>query len=466
MQSHICRLFGTSALVLGLLTGGAPAETAFTPATVDFPGSVSAAAAGGGWGTPVYAGDRVVISGEGQIPGQTITLLRGARQLNETPITVDAEGRFSFELALDADAAVGLQPVVVLAENPSAATIAELKISPKLELTGADAWTVSGNHVNDGLYQVAFSPASNALYVSAAVGRPPILAASLSKVDAETLEVLASVSPAAAPAREDGSDAGLFGLYGIAADDVNGTVWATNTRQNTLSVYKQSDLSLVKQFAPGTVTHARDVVVDEANGRAYASATGTGNIEVFDTKTLEHLPPIVLKSTKWGGDFSAMALDLDPKAGKLVTVSMGSEEAAIVDLASGESKVFALPGAKAVSGVAYDAQDNVIFVASQGTDNLLIINAADGTVLHDVKVGADPLNVTFEPVSRLAFVAVRGAGRVVAVSPSGEVVANLEIGQLPNQLRADGRGNVYLVNQRFDDKAEGDKVWKITPVGK
>lgn len=158
-----------------------------------------------------------------------------------------------------------------------------------------------------------------------------------------------------------------------------------------------------------------------------------------------------------------MALDIDEPGGKLVTVSLSTPEAAIVDLKTGEVKVHALPGAKAASGVAYDPQEGLIFVASQATDNLLILKADTGEVLHDVAVGAGALNVAFDPVGRLAYVANRGAGTVTVVSPQGEIVANLDIGGMPNQLRADGKGNIWAVNKGAQGDEAGDRIWKITP---
>src|SRR5690606_10254255 len=233
---------------------------------------------------------------------------------------------------------------------------------------------------------------------------------------------------------------------------------------DTAAVYKQSDLSLVKQFEPGTVPHARDVVVDEANGRAYASATGTPEIKGFDTKTLEPLEPITIQSQIRGEEFSTTALDIDEAGGKLGTVSLSTPGAALVDLASCEVKVIPLPGAKAAAGVAYDPQEGLSFVASQATDNLLIVKAETGEVIHDVAVGAGPLNVAFEPVGRLAYVANRGAGTIAVVSPEGEIVANLDAGSYPNQLRADGKGNVWAVNKsRGENDEAGDRIWRITP---
>ena len=453
--------FGAS--LLALTIASAPlADTIFTPST-DFEGRVSASAAERG--NPIYKGSEAVIAGQGLKPGQEITLMRGTHVLNtDGPIIVDDEGEFSLSVDIDEEAATGIQPILLIAENPAAAEIVNLKISPEVPVSGEDKFEIAHGPVTRGLYQVAYSAKSDAVFVTSAVGRPPVKQSALTKLDAKTLEVIAQAEPPAAPER-DGKDGGVFAVYGVAVDDKNGNVWVTNSRQNTVAVYSQSDLSLVKQFEPGEANHARDVVIDEANNRAYVSATRTGNIEVFDTESLEKLDPIVISSAQRGGDYSAMSLDIDAEAGVLVNVSMSTNEAALVDLNSGDIKLIALPGAKAAAGVAYDPAEKLIFVASQHSDNLLIVDAEKGEILHDVAVGAQPLNVAFEPVGRLAYVATRGAGTITVVNTDGEIVANLDAGNLPNQLRADGNGNVWAVNKaRGEDDPTGDNVWRITPV--
>lgn len=459
---HMLRsLFGASVLALTIAAGASAAETVFTATNDGFAGAVSGAAAERG--RPVTAGSKAVISGQRLIPGQEITLMRGTTVLNtDGPLVVDGEGKFSFELTIDAEAATGLQPILVVAEKPAAATVLDLKISPDLPIAGTEKFAIESKPVSPGLYQVAYSAKNDALFVAAAVGRPPVKVSQLSKVAPASLEVTAHVAPAAAPARPDGSDGGVLAVYGVAVDDANGTVWTTNTRQNTVAVYKQDDLSLVKQFEPGSVSHSRDVVIDEANGRAYVTAARSPEIEVFDTKTLEQLDSITVPSEKRGETFTTMSLTL--VGGKLFTVSMGTNEAAVIDVASGDIRVFALPGALAASGVAYDAQEDLLFVASQQSDNLLIVKAESGEVLHDVETGAGALNVTFEPESRLAFVANRGSGTITVVDTKGEVVANLDAGSFPNQMIADGKGTVWAVNKsRGENDESGDRIWKIAP---
>lgn len=448
-----------SMLALGM--NSAMAQVAFDAPDASYQGRVRVS--GPTAGAPLYAGGDVTVNGQNFKPGQEVVLSHGTTPIAPEPFVADQEGKFTGRFSLPAEAAVGTHPLVLSTEAPYHAEILNLKVSPEVALSGADLFDTQTNKLVQGLYQSAYSAKSDAIYVTSAIGRPPVKESQLVKVDPATLEVVASVTPDAAPGR-DGGEGGVFAVYGVAVDDANDTVWVTNTRQNTVAVYKQSDLSLVKQFEPGAVAHARDVAVDEKNGRAYASATGTPNIAVFDAVKLELIENIEIKSTKRGKDFSVASLSFDPESGKLYTVSLATDEVAIIDVASGAvEKVFPAEGALSAIGVAHDAKTNRIFVAGQGSDNLLIVDAESGKTLHDVKVGAGALNVAFDPVSNLAYVSSRGAGTVTAVDADGKIVANLENAPLPNHVFADGKGNVYAVNKsRGADNPQGDRITRIT----
>src|SRR5690606_7859651 len=98
----------------------------------------------------------------------------------------------------------------------------------------------------------------------------------------------------------------------------------------------------------------------------------------------------------------------------------------------------------------------------QGSDNLLIVDAASGNVLHDVYVGAGALNVAFDAQSGLAYVPNRTAGTVTVVDGDGNIVANLEGGTFPNHVTTDGEGHVYAVNKsRGEDDPQGDHIRRI-----
>ncbi|MCL7714964.1 YncE family protein [Stenotrophomonas sp. CPCC 101365] len=416
----------------------------------------------------VTPGSTAELAGEGFKPGQRVTLLRGTTVLNPQAWVADGEGRFSASVALPQDAAPGRHPLLVRVDSPDAAAVFTLKVSPDLPLQGASGFAVRDAHVVRGLYQSGYSAASNALFVTSAVGRPPVTQSELVKLDPRTLKVQARATPAPAPAPPAAAgqpprDGGVYAVYGVGVDDANGNVWVTNTRQDSIAVYRQSDLSLVKQFPVGTVSHARDVLVDAQRGKAFVSATGGNHIAVFDAATLQPAADIEIASSLRGGQFTPMSLALDAEAGKLYTVSISSPEAAVIDVASGKvEKVIPLSNAESASGVAWDAGAKRLLVASQGSDNLLIVDPASGRIEHDVAVGAAPLNIAVDPVSGLAYVSSRASGNLAVVDRSGTLVANLDGGTFPNHVHADGKGSVFAVNKsQGENDPRGDRVTRI-----
>ncbi|MNN04803.1 hypothetical protein D3C81_1175380 [compost metagenome] len=409
----------------------------------------------------VLPGTETGIEGSGFTPGQKVTLQRGDTVLNPQPYVADGEGKFSGKLMIPADAVAGAQPVVVRAAGPDAASVFALQVSREVPLSGQERIQAVSNKLAQGLYQVAYSPASKAAFVTSAVGRPPVRQSELLKVDPETLQIVARVSPQATP----GTDGNLFAVYGVGVDDANGTVWVTNTRQDTVAVYRQSDLALVKQFPIGAVTHARDVVIDASRNRAYVSATGADFISVFDTRTLQQLDNITIASSKRGETFTPTSLDIDPATGKVYTVSLGVAEAAIIDGAGGKvEKVFPLAGARDAIGVAWNPVAKRLLVVSQGSDNLLIVDPVSGKVEHDVYVGAGSLNVSYSPSTRLAYVSNRAAGTVTVVDEAGTIVANLDGGTYPNHVSKGPETVMFAVNKsKGADDAKGDRITRFVP---
>lgn len=444
------------AALLSTLVAGAHASEVFDAPDRDFKGTVRAT-------TPlVVPGGDVEFAGQGFKPGQQVTLSRGDSVLGGRPLVADAEGRISLALTLPTDAVPGRHPIVLRAEGPDAAAVVDLKISPAIPLSGADDFDISSARLVQGLYQAAYSARNNALFVTSAVGRPPVTQSELLKVDPETLEIVARITPAKVPGRDDDR---VFAVYGVGVDDANGNVWITNTREDTVSVYRQSDLSLVKQFDIGTVSHSRDVIVDATRGKAYANSASENYISVFDAKSLAFLKNIEITSAVRGGKFVPMSLELDEAGGKLYTVSLGTPEAVVVDTGTDTvERLIPLGNVHTASGTAYDPAHNRLLVASQGSDNLLVVDAASGETIHDIAVGAGSLNVAFEPTSGLAYVSNRGAGTVTVVDRDGRIVANLDGGTFPNHVHEDGKGHVFAVNKsRGADDPNGDRITRIAP---
>lgn len=459
-----------SALALGMaLAVALPASTAFAQAAFtapdrEFGGAVSFASATAG--SPVVPGAEVVATGRGFEPGQTVTLSYGATAL-AAAVTANAEGGFETRFTLPASAVVGIHPLVVTATGPYAASVAELKVSPDLPVSGADRYNIQRAEATRGLYQTAFSARNNAIFVTSAVGRPPVRQSELLRMDADTLEIEARITPAAAPGRmgPDGqpTDGGVYAVYGVGVDDANDAVWVTQSRQNTVAVYRQSDLSLIRQFEPGTVPHARDVVIDAADSKAYATATFEPEVVVFHTATPEVASRIAIQTTRRGERFSAASLSFDPVARRLYVVSNSTNEVAVIDTTTDAVlKVLPVPGARSAIGVSHDPETDRIFVAAQGTDNVVILNGETGEVVADTPVGAGALNVVFDTTSRQAFIANRGSSTVSVIDVDGNLVANLDGAPQANHVATNGQGVIYAVT-KGSDQPNANTVWRIRP---
>lgn len=446
------------------LPATASAQTLFTAPERLQEGQVSFASAERG--KPVLAGSEIIATGRSFRPGQAINLLYGQTPLSTDPIVANAEGGFETRLTLPANATAGNHPIVVVSQAPYNAVLANLKISPTVPLSGEAGYRITSVQPTRGLYQTAYGAKRNAVFATSAVGRPPVLQSELLRLNADTLAVEARVTPAAAPGRtgRDGQpqDGGVFAVYGVGVDDAHDTVWVTNSRQNTVAVYRQADLSLVRQFEPGTVNHARDVVIDEEDGKAYASATFQPEIVVFDTAALSVSKRIKIETTVRGETFSAASVSYDRAADRLYVASNSTNEIAVINTQTDEVEhVYPVPGARSVIGVAHDAQTNRIFVAAQGTDNLVILNGADGSVIADTPVGAGALNVVFEPKSRRAFISAFGAGTVTVTDVDGRIVANLPAPPVANHVSTDGRGNIYAAVKSGWSRDGNDSVLRI-----
>lgn len=416
----------------------------------------------------ILPGDSIAVSGSGFEPGQQLWLFAGDEQLNAEALVVDEQGNVKGEVRVPETAAVGLLPVTVRGDDNQIARF-EFMVSKVLPPSGQDGFEIVQNQLADGLYQVAYSANNDAVFVTRSAFGDDGIQSELLKVDPQTLEVIDSTTPPAAPPRnrdgdEDPTALGLYSVFGIAVDSANETVWVTNSSRGTAAVYRQGDVSLARQFPIDAVPHARSIRVAAEAGKVFATTIGTGYVAVFDTATLQQLDNIDIAASREGKPFSPMGLALDADDGTLYVSSLASPKVAVIDIASGKvENVIVLDQARSLRDMAWDAENELLLVADYGSDSLLIVNPDSGKVVHDVYVGANPLAVTWDAASGLAYVANWGAGTVAVVDASaGKLVANLPIGPSPIHVVADGSGNVFVVNKdRGPDKSKGNRITRI-----
>lgn len=427
------------------------AENQWAAASTTFPGSIRA----GSREVPVKPGDQTVITIKSLQAGATVTMLNGTEVLTPKPLTADEKGNLTIPLNVPANAATGLHPLTIITQNPASVSQVMLKLSQIVPPKNADAFRLQTVTVGERAYQSAVS-ADGKLFVTSARG--PKDGSRLIRLNAGTLAVEAE---ATLPKDKKGEQIGVFG---VGVDNVHHHVWTTNTLAETVTVYDAKTLSVVKVFPEGSVAHPRDVIMDEAHNRAYVSAALTGFIEVYDTKTLKHIGQLEFLVERGKNLFNNTDLALDSAGGKLYGVSRDTSWVGWIDIKTGKSTTVKVPQAQGATDIARDPQTGRLYVASQETNNVVVLDA-DGKVLADTYIGAGGVSVVWDPVTSQVFAATRAGGTVAVLDKDGKLVANIPMDETPNHLTAAPDGAVYLVSMygTVGDKAQTGSVTKITP---
>lgn len=426
------------------------ADSQWAAATTTFPGNIRA----GSREVPVKPGDKTVVAIKNLQAGTTVTMLNGTEVLTPKPLTADEKGNLNIPLTVPADAATGLHPLTVITQNPASVSQVMLKLSRIVPPKNTEAFRLQTTSVGERAYQSAVS-ADGKLFVTSARG--PKDGSRLMRLNAGTLAIEAE---ATLPKDKKGEQIGVFG---VGVDNAHNQVWTTNTLAETVTVYDAKTLSVVKVFPEGSVSHPRDVVIDEANNRAYVSAALTGFVEVYDTKTLEHIGQLEFVVERGKNLFNSTDLTLDSAGGKLYGVSRDTPWVGWIDLKTGKSTTVKVPQAQGATDIARDPQTGRLYVASQETNNIVVLDA-DGKVLADTYIGAGGVSAVWDPLTSQVFAATRAGGTVAVLNKDGKLVANIPMDNTPNNLTAGPDGAVYLVSMygTTGDKVQTGSVTKIT----
>ena len=364
--------------------------------------------------------------------------------------------------------------MVVGGSSALSMSAAHAQESPLGQITGSIGATQFAQDcvaLDSGLYQTAYSETENAVFVTRSVGRPPVTESTLTKLDADSLEVVDTVDPAV----NDEETGARNAVYGVAVDEANGLVWTTNTRDNTVAVYDAETLDLLKQYEAGLVEHSRDVAVDQETGKAYVSlpTTEDGVLYEFDGNDLDAEPNVI----EVPGLANTVSLDIDQATGALYTVDLGGPNAAKIDTRNGnEVTTYDLgDSVEAASGVTIDTENGTIWAIDQTTGSAVVVDEESGEVVKNFETGEGALNAKYAAASGLVYVSNRTAGTITVYDAAtfdqvGDLPAgpNAELGQTPNHVSVDGKGNAFSVNKFAPEEGEGagkNQLCRITPDG-
>ncbi|WP_314704807.1 LPXTG cell wall anchor domain-containing protein [Rothia mucilaginosa] len=314
-----------------------------------------------------------------------------------------------------------------------------------------------------GQFQVGYSKKNHKLFVPT-VGARGGLASSLARVDADTLQTEAF---AELPVKKN--DKGQYGYtsaYGVTVDDVDGTVWVTNTTDNSVAVYDQQTLKLiwtnegVKKDDPNWIEHPRSVLVDHESGKAFV--TGRYFVSAIDLKT-KQVEKIQLEGAPDGGTrYVSMNLFLD--GGKLYVPERTGGKLFVVDTKTFKvEKTIQTQGEDSTvevrpSDVAVDHSLNEIYVSSQGVkgvnSGISVYDLTTGAFKKFVKFGTQALALEHDEDRDLVYVTDFGTGKVAVFDGrADEVIGEVEMnGAAANDVTLLKDGSVLVLDKKDRDE--------------
>ncbi|MFT3717641.1 YncE family protein [Pseudorhodoferax sp.] len=337
-----------------------------------------------------------------------------------------------------------------------------------------------------GLYELAYSPHQNAVFVASSGGFGP---------DAAPAKVLRLSPQTLAVEREIPLERKAFG---VTLDDAGGRLYVGNTVDLSVTV-----VDIVNSRVVGVVQleekvaakdkdgkdvqryprDLRELAVDAASKRLFLQGHGGANgsvLYVVNTETLkvEKIIPGLgnAKAPGLAFDAAGQRLFVTNLLGELITLSTRTLE--ITNRVKTE--------AEQPLNIAFDAATQRLFVTDQGAENIrafqtrsipgftskhpgnrvAVLDANSGKLVHSIPTGAGPMGILLDAPRKRLYVTNRAAGTVnVYDSASYAPLGTVSLPTHPNSLALDARRNVLYVSVKNGPNDPKDAPESVARIG-
>ena len=307
---------------------------------------------------------------------------------------------------------------------------------------GAFAATVEKSaKVAPGLYELVFNPTDGDVYIASTGTRDGSAKAKIVRMDGATLAVEGEIDVAANP------------LFGLGLNNRTQVLYGTDTRGGVVSAIDLKTGKIVGTIKHGTNAHLREVIIDEADNKAYASMVGGGEgrgggplppSEIWVINGANHSLERVISVP----DVQLLGIALDKPGNRIIGTDLRGNRIVVVDLATDKVVKTWPAGAERPTNLVYDAAGKRLFVANQ-SGSLSVLNSDTGEVIKVVPTGAGALSVAYNRAKNQIYVANRGASTLSVVDGTTyAVTANPTIGTFPQTIALNTAGDrIYVTNK-------------------
>ena len=163
--------------------------------------------------------------------------------------------------------------------------------------------------------------------------------------------------------------------------DGTGNIFVSNESDNTVSVINGETFEVIKTVHTGE--RPRDMRWHQGNTQLLIATSGSDRIEVLDVKTLE-----IVNFIEAGED--PEIFNIDPTGKILVAANEDDNEVTVTDLNTGKRIRTIEDVGIEPEGITFRNDGKIVFVTSEVTNTVIIVDPWSGEILDEILVGNRP----------------------------------------------------------------------------
>ncbi len=342
--------------------------------------------------------------------------------------------------------------------SPRRALLQAFALAPLLSArpAAASGQPVSWRDLAKGLYEIAFSPKRNMLFVASIGEYHAPDGGGIFCLDPVTLETRGFI---ATPSKS----------FALGLNDSTGILYAGNTHNRTLTaidIARQEVIGVLRLDSPENL-RPREIRIDDATNTIFVGGVEVPSmVWVVDGERFA----VVRAIRDTGKSATGLAFDA---ASRSLYIGNNEGQVVVADAGGGVTRRHEVSGGRKrfLVNVDFDPVTRRVYAAEANEKDVLVIDAESGALLGRVETGRHPLAVLVDAPRRRVWVTNRGEGTVSLIDATRNVVsATFELGNNPNSLALDpASGAVFTTikkpitaKQPGYDAAALDTVARIT----
>ncbi len=324
------------------------------------------------------------------------------------------------------------------------------------QLAAQDSYTIKQTQkLNAEVYQLVFNPTNQKIYVAGpktGAGREGdnfIYA-----LDSKSLQVVDSVN------------VGKSVPYGIALNNKTQTIYAGNSRQNTVTAIDLKTRKVTVIPNGKEKSKIREIAVDEQRNEVYVSDHGNPGVWIIDGKTNKYVSDISFDK----GYLLGLAADASRNR---IYQTDGETMEGYVNVYDSETRKL-ISKYKTWSycpmNIALDIKNNRIFVSQSTDNNVTVLDGNTGEIITKVHLGVEPsspIGLVYDEANDLVYTANRRRRDVAVIDMKNyKIIERIPTGALPNTIALDKASGDIFVTLKKEGRGEspvenGNSVIKI-----